>query len=153
MMTAALTVSDLFAVAGLAPCGPVQWEEPCEEHGPGVYIIAINNRIVYIGQTKRPLSRRLREFYRHKYGDKGPHRGGQEILNLPGDRLIYWSVTNDPVSAEYKMIAAYENCFRCCPLGNKKRGDRSRAVESASTVINIDDDENVDWLHSKSKRI
>ena len=135
-MRAEFTVNELFAAAGLVPCAPIKWNEACNEMAPGVYVVAVEGEIAYIGRSKRPLSRRIKEFYRHKYGDRRPHRGGQEILKMQGDRVIYWSITTDPVSAERKMIGAYEKYYGHLPVANKKHGD--------GAVIFIDNDENAD---------
>jgi hypothetical protein len=35
--------------------------------------------IVYIGQTDQTIRKRLKDFYRHKCGNPGPHAGGQVI--------------------------------------------------------------------------
>lgn len=120
-----LTVSDLFAVAGLSPVGPISWGEPCVEHRPGVYVVLIEDAIVYIGRSKRPLSRRIREFYRHKYGDQRPHRGGQEVLNMTGARMVYWCATDAPRDAETSMLRGFEDVYGRLPTANRRRGDTS----------------------------
>lgn len=130
-MSTKLMVADLFAVAGLSPEGPIVWGEPCLERRPGVYVVMVAESIVYIGRSKRPLSRRIREFYRHRYGDKRPHRGGQEVLNMPGVRFVYWCPSDDPRDAETKMLRAFEGCYGRLPAGNWRRGDRpSKGVRS-----------------------
>ena len=123
-----LTVEDLFGSAGLLPCGPVRWGEACPEHRKGVYAMVIKREVVYVGCTKGPLARRIREFYRQKYGKKSPHRGGQEILKMPGTRLVYWSATENPRAAETKMLDAFEGHKGRLPRANRKRGDRVPAT-------------------------
>src|SRR5581483_3515115 len=95
-----LTVPDLFAAAGLAPCGPIPWTQKCGETRPGVYVVTVEGEIVYIGRARNSLSRRIGQFYRHKYGAKRPHRGGQDLLRLVGDRHIYWCAADNPAAAE-----------------------------------------------------
>ncbi len=129
-MSAKVTVADLFGVAGLSPCDPVCWGEPCTERRPGVYVVVIDQTIVYIGRTKRPLSRRINEFYRHRYGDKRPHRGGQEVLNIPGVRFLYWCPSDDPRAAEAKMLRAFEDRYGRLPSANRRRGDRAPTTVS-----------------------
>lgn len=119
-----LTIADLFGSAGLAPQPPVRWGEPCKEHQPGVYVVEIDGTVVYIGRTRRSLARRISEFYRHRYGDKRPHREGQELLNLPGVRLVYWRATDEPRDAETKMLRTFEDRYGCLPIANRRRGDR-----------------------------
>ena len=80
--------------------------------------------VVYIGRTKRALARRLREFYRHRYGDKRPHRGGQEVLRLPGERWVYWCATEDPRQVETALLDAFVTQTGKLPLANRRLGDR-----------------------------
>jgi hypothetical protein len=119
-----LDIEDLFGSAGLSPSGPIPWGQDCPERGTGVYAIAIDSEIVYVGRTKRALAQRIREFYRHKYGDKRPHRGGQEILNMPGARLVYWCVAENPTEAERRMLDAFKNSRGRLPHANRRRGDQ-----------------------------
>jgi hypothetical protein len=119
-----LAVADLFGSAGLLPCGPIPWDQNCPERGKGVYAVVIDSEIVYVGRTKRPLAQRIREFYRHKYGDKRPHRGGQEVLNMPGTRSVYWCAIENPIEAESKMLDFFKNSSGRLPRANRRRGDR-----------------------------
>lgn len=119
-----LTVEDLFGSASLSPCGPVSWDKTCPEYRKGVYVVVIDSEVVYIGRTKRSLARRIREFYRHKYGDKRPHRGGQEVLNMPGPRFVYWCAAENPTETESKMLDAFKNIYGRLPRANRRRGDR-----------------------------
>jgi len=41
MVAPALTVGELFLVAGLSPCGPVSWSDRVPELGPGVYVATV----------------------------------------------------------------------------------------------------------------
>ena len=119
-----MTVEDLFGSAGLLPCGPVAWGQPCPERRKGIYVVVIDSEIVYIGRTKRPLARRIREFYLHKYGDKRPHHGGQEVLKMPDARLVYWCAAESPTEAETKMLDAFKDRNSRLPRANRRRGDR-----------------------------
>jgi len=146
-MATSMTVSELFKEADLSPCGPVPWRIPLSVSGCGVYVVAFvrNPRlgcgrrkveylppdeqklwlqkqpIVYIGQTKRPLAVRIREFYRHKYGEKRPHRGGQAVKLLRCALWIYWAQTNNPRSAERMMINAFVERVGGLPFANRRR--------------------------------
>src|SRR5579864_467145 len=106
-MPLAVSVAKLFEFAGLHPCGPVEWKQKnVDENRPGIYVVALvaeahelcenvdveyldvaiakrwlkSQPVVYIGRTKRSLKLRIGEFYRHLWGNKRPHRGGQDIL-------------------------------------------------------------------------
>ncbi len=118
-----MTPDALFASAGLIRGGSVQWGEPCLERRSGVYIVAVEGVVVYIGRTRRPLARRIHEFYKHRYGAARPHRGGQELLLLPGIRTVYWAVTLSAREAETLMLKAFEARFGCLPSANRRRGD------------------------------
>src|SRR4051812_30603255 len=117
------TVQDVFAAAQLKPASPVTWGDAVEERQPGVYVIALTSiptdpapaidvralsvaeakrwnagqPVIYIGRARRSLRTRLAQFYRHKYGKKAPHRGGQAVIPLECSRWVYWSVTDRPV--------------------------------------------------------
>lgn len=120
-----LTVEDLFGSAGFSPCGPVTWGEPCPERQKGVYVVVIDSEIVYVGRTRGPLAQRIREFYRHKYGDRRPHRGGQEVLQMPGIRLVYWCAAENPTAAEAKVLDASKEREDRLPRANRRRGNRA----------------------------
>ncbi len=130
------TVADLFGAAGLSPVGPVRWGEPCAEDRPGVYIVTADRAIVYVGRTRRAIAKRLKEFYQHKYGDRRPHRGGQEVLRIPGVRLVYWCPTDDPRVAEARMLRAFERRYGRLPFANRRRGDQApkRRSKAAAKV-------------------
>ena len=131
----ALTVAEIFHAAGLLPHGPARWETAVNELLPGVYVLSLvadphglydladvpklpeniagkwltGEPVVYIGRTRRALRKRLAEFYRHKYGNKSPHRGGQAVLLLDPKPWVFWASTNDPTIAERKMIEAFRD--------------------------------------------
>ena len=127
-LLAIVTVAEIFAAANLTPCGPVAWGTPIPEKRPGVYLIQVGGVTVYIGKTKRPLAQRLREFYGHKYGNRAPHRGGQLLLTLPGERSVYWAATDHFRIAEHLMLEAFAAAHGVLPIANKIRAIRERAA-------------------------
>ena len=150
-----MTVADLFEAARLSPLGPVGWGTaiPMTEKG-GVYVVALvaeaglvggglaefldpseqkrwlpNQPVVYIGQTTtQTLAKRLEQFYRHEYGDKSPHRGGQALKLLlkppvpwsPIALWVYWSAATDPKASESTMIEAFKNKVGRLPFANRR---------------------------------
>jgi putative transcriptional regulator len=147
-----ITVRELFGAAGLPVFGPVSWDKTVNEMRPGVYVIATvakpdervspvvpvdlasmvasrwlpRQPVVYIGQTARPLKTRLNEFYRHKHGARGPHKGGQDLKLLVNCPLsVYWSPTERAVAAERKMIEEFVVTTNRLPFGNLKYPSRS----------------------------
>jgi putative transcriptional regulator len=142
-----ITVTELFRAAGLPVFGPVSWEKTVNEKRPGVYVIATvgdpdervspsvpenlppmvasrwlpQQPVLYIGQTSRSLKARINEFYRHKHGARGPHKGGQDVklvLNCP--LSVYWSATERCVEAEKRMIEEFVTITNRLPFGNLK---------------------------------
>ena len=93
-----------------------------------MYLIQVGSVTVYIGKTKRPLAQRLREFYGHKYGNRAPHRGGQLLLTLPGERGVYWAATNRFRIAEHLMLEAFAAAHGGLPIANKITAIRGRAA-------------------------
>jgi hypothetical protein len=105
-----LAVEELLARAGLTSAGSASWGEPVREQGSGVYVITCSGReqpIVYIGRTRRAIGRRLREFYRHLQGDRRPHRGGDDILLLPGQLSVVRALAEDCAAAKARLIAGF----------------------------------------------
>ncbi len=142
-----LRVKDLFENVGLAYNGPIAWETAISERGPGVYVVSLRDRsppsldclndidlaqwiddeeILYIGRSKH-LQRRLREFYRHKYGDRRPHRGGQALLQLICPKLVTWAAVDDYAGAEHRLIDAFTRVVGKKPFANRMRAARMRA--------------------------
>jgi hypothetical protein len=78
--------------------------------------------IIYIGQTtKKSLSKRIKQFYKHNYGEESPHSGGQTILLLKCPMWVFWAVTKNPKKAEKKLIRLFKeqtNGHR--PFANKQ---------------------------------
>jgi hypothetical protein len=145
-----ITVRTLFNAAGLEPYGPVAWGKAVEEKRPGVYVIAIvaeadgscdcidvsylpgvvakrwipSQPVIYIGRTKRALSRRIKEFYHHVHGHKSPHRGGQDVKLLKCERWVYWCRVECVAVAEQKMIEAFKATAESFPFANRVRAAR-----------------------------
>jgi hypothetical protein len=78
--------------------------------------------VIYIGRTRRPLSRRINEFYRHIHGNRSPHRGGQDVKLLECPRWVYWSPVDAADIAEHKMIETFIEKVGSFPFANRMRG-------------------------------
>lgn len=143
----AIRVSDVFGAAGLLAHSPVAWGKTVPESRSGVYVVALvetldqacpsvdvqslpslerrrwldGQPVVYIGRATRSLQNRLAQFYRHKYGKRAPHRGGQAIKLLDCNLWVYWATTDDPVEAEAAMIAAFRLEVGALPYANRRR--------------------------------
>ena len=125
-----LSPQELFDWAGLAGHGPFPWREAIKEKASGIYIITASHRdeepeIVYIGRAKQ-LNKRLRQFFRHIPGNRGPHKGGETIINLlkTGQELqIYYALCDKHIECERVIINKFEEICGILPHGNKKRGD------------------------------
>ncbi len=146
---AALSVQDLFRCVHLNVDGEVPWGKNVPVDRCGVYVISIiepvdvpeefrarwspGETIIYIGRTARTLRRRLQEFYRHKHGDKRPHRGGQDILKIPVGKTVHYAATDDCKDIEARMIEAFErHTGGRKPFGNvKKPGLRASRRKAA----------------------
>ena len=72
--------------------------------------------VICIGQTARQtLTKRISQFYRHKYGARSRHSGCQAVKLLlapppprpPFDLWVYWLPAPDPYDAELMMICAF----------------------------------------------
>lgn len=144
----ALTVAEIFNEASLSPSGPVPWGGRITEVSAGVYVVAVvakanakldcplyanyleeaeqqrwlpNQPVIYIGQTtNQTLSKRVSQFYRHKYGARSPHRGGQAVKLLRCDLWVYWSPPDDPLSSERMMICAFKKKVGQLPFANRR---------------------------------
>lgn len=117
-----IEVDDLCAEASISLSGKVDWGEAVPHVASGIYLIVApkagrNQNIVYIGRGKQ-LRKRLGQFYRHKYGNTAPHRGGQEILLLPGPKTVYWAAVEDYADAEDRLLTAFEKMAGEKPFGN-----------------------------------
>jgi hypothetical protein len=74
--------------------------------------------IVYIGQTDQTIRKRLKDFYRHKCGNPGPHAGGQVIKLLRCALWVYWSHADNPYNVEQTMICAFKAKVGQVPYAN-----------------------------------
>lgn len=65
--------------------------------------------ILYIGQTSQPLRKRVRQYYRHRLGARGPHKGGQWIktLSVLDELFVHHAESPDHVSVEFQLIEAF----------------------------------------------
>ena len=139
-----VSAEQLFQTAGLVPTGTVSWGDNVTDTVPGVYVISIadlsnvqyderfelvrnywnsDQEIIYIGRS-RQLSRRLRQFYKHIYGARSPHRGGQAILLLKCAKLIRWAAVEDYIGTEHRLLEAFEKEVGRKPFGNRVRAAR-----------------------------
>jgi hypothetical protein len=149
-----ITVTDLFAAAGLMPCGPVPWGTVVPERQPGVYVVAAvagrnddcdgidvpylkaevaarwnpSQPVIYIGRTRRSLLRRIREFNKHVHGEQRPHRGGQDAKLLTCPLWVFWSPTDEAAAAEDKMIERFKKEVGRLPFANRVRSARSKEL-------------------------
>lgn len=136
-----LSVTELFGLADLRPDGSVQWHQPVPETGPGVYVVSISDpnnvtipngyeaerdrwvpdqAIIYIGRSKG-LRKRLSAFYRHKYGARKPHAGGQSILLISQPKTVHWAAADNFDRAEDRLIEAFKSVTGRLPFGNRVR--------------------------------
>jgi hypothetical protein len=149
VMKKSLTVSELFRAVRLKPSVAVKWDDipSIKKESCGVYIVAITKNpnaacgksdisrlrkaererwlqfqpVIYIGCTSRTLRERLREFHKHKYGYKSPHRGGQSrhhVRHIP--QWIFFAATKRFEEAESKMIAVFEKRTGNIPYANRR---------------------------------
>lgn len=147
-----LNADALFAEAGIAINGPVSWKTPIQQKASGIYVItlldpdeafpsALNDierahwnegqEIIYIGRSIN-LHRRLLQFYRHTYGKRRPHRGGQSILLLGAAMNVYWGVAEDYAAAEKRMIDVFHHQVGKLPFANRMRAARQKKPAPSS---------------------
>jgi len=148
----AISVNDLFDIAAIEMQGPVPWRTPVSETRSGVYVISLTNpsavsldrlgeldrprwiagqSVVYIGRATS-LTKRLGQFYRHQYGRKAPHRGGQAILLLDGDLQVHWGCVEDFAAAEDRMIESFRARVDALPFANRMH---SAKVTGRTTTV------------------
>jgi hypothetical protein len=65
--------------------------------------------ILYIGEStsvNNQLKGRVKQFYKHKVGNKGPHTGGYwiKLLSKLEDLFVYYAVCENPRDTEFKML-------------------------------------------------
>ena len=130
-----ITPDWLFGRSGIEFYGTVQWGQPLPEPGAGVYVVTATKsliggqHVIYIGRS-RSLSRRLRQFYRHKYGASAPHRGGQEILKLDGPKIVHWARVEAYAEAERLMLEAFQAEVGAWPYGNRVKSARMTSISN-----------------------
>jgi hypothetical protein len=140
-----ISTDELFQNARVAPTGMAKWGDVIPEVGSGVYVVSIahpasvtldslperereywdpQQSIIYIGRAAR-LSRRLSQFYRHEYGDRSPHHGGQAILKITCPKRIDCAAVDDYADAEHRLIEAFQTRAEGrMPFGNRVRSAR-----------------------------
>jgi hypothetical protein len=141
----ALTISELCQVAGIIPAPPVRWGASVTERRSGVYFIARahdscvlsdaisapttdmrciatwlpHEPVLYIGKATS-LRKRLDQFYRHKYGARSPHRGGQrlKLLTILDDLWVHWAVCESPRDVEARLLRHFKAKVGRLPFAN-----------------------------------
>lgn len=70
-----------------------------------------DEKILYIGQTKKSIRTRIRSFYSHKLGKRSPHAGGHWLKTLKNlDGLdIYFAVCDNPQEKENELLRNFIN--------------------------------------------
>jgi hypothetical protein len=68
-----------------------------------------NEHILYIGESTSEtngLPKRVKQFYDHQVGWKGPHTGGYwlKLLSNLEDLYVYYAVCKNPRDTEFKML-------------------------------------------------
>lgn len=71
-----------------------------------------NENILYIGQSSsktNPIQKRVKQYYYHKLGQKGPHTGGYwlKLLDSLNSTFVYYAKSNHPRDTEFKMLMKY----------------------------------------------
>ncbi|MFD0994254.1 hypothetical protein, partial [Tenacibaculum geojense] len=71
-----------------------------------------NENILYIGQSSsktNPIQKRVRQFYSHKLGQKGPHTGGYwlKLLDCLENTFVFYAEAKNPRDTEFKMLMKY----------------------------------------------
>ncbi|OIQ21193.1 hypothetical protein [Lacinutrix sp. MedPE-SW] len=71
-----------------------------------------NENILYIGESSsptNPLQKRIKQFYSHKVGQKGPHTGGYwlKLLSCLNNVSVYYAQAQNPREVEFKMLMKF----------------------------------------------
>jgi hypothetical protein len=74
--------------------------------------------ILYIGQTRQAIDKRVRDFYRHKCVNPSPHAGGQIVHLLACALWVFWAPSTDPYKTEQAMLRAFEERVGHRPFAN-----------------------------------
>jgi len=139
---------------------PVLWKTSVTESSGGVYVVALageanvesevsadylppierkrwlpNEPVVYVGATecRKGLAGRIGQFYRHQYGKRSPHSGGQAVKLLQCGLWVYWSSATDPFGCEQAMLHAFRQRVGQLPFANRNAGGQSRRSDALGT--------------------
>jgi hypothetical protein len=68
--------------------------------------------ILYIGQSSsktNPIRKRVKQFYTHKLGKKGPHTGGYwlKLLDCLPNTFVFYAEAKNPRDTEFKMLMKF----------------------------------------------
>lgn len=68
--------------------------------------------ILYVGESSsstNPIEKRVKQFYNHNIGKKGPHTGGywMKLLNCLENTCIYFAESKNPRETEFKILMKY----------------------------------------------
>jgi hypothetical protein len=137
-----VSVVDSMRAASLSIVGSALWNDPTTaEKLSGVYVVTaaepsldglspkLRNRwnegqeIVYVGRSKN-VRRRIREFFKHKHGERRPHAGGQDILLLRGTLTIHWTYHQSCWVKEHELLTAFVEKVGRPPFANRARSAR-----------------------------
>lgn len=71
-----------------------------------------NENILYIGESSsktNPIQDRVKQFYTHKIGQKGPHTGGYwlKLLSCLKNVSVYYAKAASPKEIEFKMLIKF----------------------------------------------
>src|SRR5690606_3794337 len=71
-----------------------------------------DENILYIGQSSsitNKLNKRIKQFYQHKVGQKGPHTGGYwlKLLKEINSLNIYTAKSENPIETEFKLLLKF----------------------------------------------
>ncbi len=71
-----------------------------------------DENILYIGESSsltNPLQKRVKQFYTHKVGQKGPHTGGYwlKLLSCLKNVSVYYAQATNPREIEFKMLIKF----------------------------------------------
>ncbi len=130
-MVECITPEWLFLRAEISKYETAAWRQRVAERGPGVYVVSIDNTIhngqnvVYVGRSNH-LSRRLGEFYRHRFAERSTHKGGEAILMLDGVKMVHWASVANYAQAEHRMLTAFHEVTHGWPFGNKVKSAQVR---------------------------
>jgi len=84
--------------------------------------------ILYIGQTRGPIYKRIEKFYRQKVESRSGHSGGKIIKLLQCKLWVYWSPVKAPLIVESKLIRAFEKRTAQIPFANAEKGRRVKRI-------------------------